>query len=47
MVAALARLVVTTRGAELEARFDEHTFDGVDLAVLTAWTARMAAPASP
>ncbi|MBL8621440.1 MAG: hypothetical protein JNK64_09060 [Myxococcales bacterium] len=41
MVTALARLRVTVRGAELEARFDEHTFDGVDLAVLSAWTAQL------
>ncbi|MBK7073092.1 MAG: hypothetical protein IPH44_12390 [Myxococcales bacterium] len=44
VVAALARLVVTTRGAELEARFDERTFAGVDLAVMTAWAARLGAP---
>ena len=44
VVAALARLVVTTRGAELEARFDERTCAGVDLAVMTAWAARLGAP---
>lgn len=43
VVAALQRLVITVRGAELEARFDERTFAGVDLAVLSAWMDRMAA----
>lgn len=41
VVTALARLVVAVRGAELEARFDEHTFAGVELAVLSAWVARV------
>lgn len=41
MITALARLVVTARGVELAARFDAHTFAGVDLAVLSAWVAQV------
>lgn len=47
MIAAMTRLVVTTRGPELEARFDERTFVGVDLAMLRSWTMPGAAPANP
>ena len=47
MIAAMTRLVVTTRGPELEARFDERTFVGVDLALLNSWAIPRAAPANP